>query len=303
MIRVAALLPAATDIVVALGGMGQLVAVTHACPAFIPSTVPRVTRTRIPGGSPAETSRQVAQASGAGEPLYDVDEPALVAARPDVILTQATCDVCAVREGDVNAIASRIQPPPRVITLAATTVDGVLKDVRTVGAAIDLPDEAEEAVDGFRARLRAVHERLKRARAPRPRVVVLEWTDPLFTAGHWVPDMVRRAGGSEVLGQAGTRSRTTTAQAVHSANPAVLVVAPCGVTLDDAGIQAARLQGRPEWNRAGDLDWWALDANALTSSPGPGVIRGVEVLARVLHPTLFGQPRPSDARRVRRPAA
>jgi len=298
MIRVAALLPAATDIVVALGGLRQLVAVTHACGAAVPRQVPRVTRLRIGGGTPSGTNREVSQAVASGAALYDIDERSLAAARPDVILTQATCDVCAVRESDVAAIAERMVPRPRVITLAAATVDGVLEDIRAVGAAIGMPDEAEELVDGLRMRLRTVHQRLKRERAPRPRVAVLEWTDPVFTAGHWVPDMVRRAGGAEVMGEAGARSVVTTPGAVESARPEIIIVAPCGVQIDEVVDEVTALRSRPEWAWTAGIAWWALDANGLTSSPGPGVVRGVDVLARVLHPTLFGTARPADARQA-----
>src|SRR5688572_4518475 len=160
--RVAALLPAATDIVIALGAGDELVAVTHPC--TLPSrwsAVPRVTRSRVAGTSAGEVDAQVSELSSAGAPMFDLDEAALAAARPDVILTQAVCEVCAVREEDARAVASRLRPEPVVATLGASSVEGVLADVLTVGAALEISDEAEELVAGLRNRIRVVHESLK----------------------------------------------------------------------------------------------------------------------------------------------
>jgi iron complex transport system substrate-binding protein len=202
--RVAALLPAATDIVLALGAGDQLVAVTHACtlPARL-SGVPRVTRSTVASSGAAAVDAAVSGLSSAGAPLFELDEAMLAAQRPDVILTQAVCDVCAVREEDARAVASRLRPAARVTALGASTVDGILSDILTVGAALEIPDEAEELVAGLRSRMSAVHRTLKAAKADRPGALVLEWTDPPFSAGHWVPDMVYRAGGAEWFGETG----------------------------------------------------------------------------------------------------
>ncbi len=296
--RVAALLPAATDIVLALGAGDQLVAVTHACtlPARL-AAVPRVTRSRVLSSGAAGVDAQVSELSSAGAPLFDLDEVALAAARPDVILTQAVCDVCAVREEDARAVASRLRPAPRVATLGARTVEGILGDCMTVAGVLDIADEGEELVAGLRSRIGVVHGKLEAARAPRPGVVVLEWTDPLFSAGHWVPDMVRRAGGAELFGEAGQLSRRISADELRGRDPSIIIVAPCGYALSDtvrelqgkASVLAGWMTGRPVW---------ALDANRLTSSPGPGVIHGIEVLARLIHPALFGEPSKKDAVRI-----
>jgi iron complex transport system substrate-binding protein len=288
--RVAALLPAATDIVIALGAGDQLVAVTHAC--VIPGRlqgVPRVTRSRVMPAGASAVDTQVSDLASAGAPMFDVLEAELAAQKPDVILTQAVCDVCAVREEDARGIAARMQPAPSVATLGARTVEGVLTDVMTVGNALDLRDEAEELVLGLRSRMAAIHRRLKAAQAPRPRVLVLEWTDPPFNAGHWVPDMVRRAGGQEVLGQPGEISRRVSVDEIAASKPEVVVVAPCGYAMAEAMNEIATM---PPPN---SLPVWVIDANRLTSSPGPGVVRGIEVLARILHPSLFGSPSPHDA--------
>ena len=297
--RVAALLPAATDIVIALGAGGQLVAVTHACslPSRL-SGIPRVTRSRVVGTAAADVDSQVSELSSAGAPMFDLDETALVPARPDMILTQAVCEVCAVREEDARAVASRMHPAPIVATLGARTVEGVLDDCMTVARTLGIPEEGEELVAGLRSRMNAVHQRLKTAKAPRPGVLVLEWTNPPFSAGHWVPDMVRPAGGGGLFGETGQLSRRIEYDDLVGRDPSVIVVAPCGYALADA------LRETEELLRAEHGAWmrykfvWALDANRLTSSPGPGVVHGIEVLARIIHPSLFGTAAAKDAVRL-----
>jgi iron complex transport system substrate-binding protein len=288
--RVAALLPAATDIVIAPGAGDRLVAVTHAC--AVPSRLahlPRVTRSRIATLVAAGVDARVGELAAAGAPLFDIDEAALAATRPDVILTQAVCDVCAVREEDARAVASRLHPSPTVTTLGASTVDGVLADILAVGIALDVED-ADELVLGLRSRLRAVHRALKAAQAPRPRILVLEWTDPPFNAGHWVPDMVRRAGGDEVLGQIGAVSTRVSVDEVRRANPDIVVIAPCGYELHEASTEATSLTARDAWQWLHPKPVWAINANRLTSAPSPNVVHGVEVLSQILHPALFGHP-------------
>ncbi len=293
--RVAALLPAATDIVISLGAGDQLVAVTHAC--VLPQAlagVPRVTRSRVAGATPVAVDASVSDLASAGAPMFDIDEARLAGQHPDVILTQAVCEVCAVREADARAVAARLQPPARVTALGASTVEGILTDILTVAQALDVPDEGEELVLGLRSRMTAVHRRLKATQAPRPRVLVLEWTDPPFNAGHWVPDMVRRAGGQEVLGKAGEISRRISIAEIQQANPEVVVIAPCGYSMEDALREVA------PWPSSPSTPVWVIDANRLTSSPGPGVVRGIEVLAGILHPHLFGAPSSRDAVQITR---
>lgn len=288
--RVAALLPAATDIVIALGAGDRLVAVTHACvvpPAL--AGVPRVTRSRVTAATAPALDARVSDLAAAGAPMFDVDEPLLAAQRPGIILTQAVCEVCAVREADARAVAARLKSPARVATLGASTVEGIFIDILAVAGALDLADEGEELVLGLRSRIAAIHRRLKAGQAPRPPVLVLEWTDPPFNAGHWVPDMVRRAGGREVLGRTGEMSRRISREDIQAAKPDVVVVAPCGYALADA------LREVSPWPDALSTPVWVIDANRLTSSPGPGVVHGIEVLARILHPDLFGAPSPRDA--------
>jgi iron complex transport system substrate-binding protein len=291
-VRIVSLLPSATEIVAALGALDQLVGVTHACdyPPQV-ARLPRLTSTRVSGeASPDAIDREVRDAAQRGEALYEVNESLLASLRPDVIVTQALCDVCAVRESDVQAIAERLTPRPAVVTLSGMSIEGIFSDIQRVGDAIDAVDEAEELIPGLRARLRSVHDRLSAARAPRPRVAVLEWTSPVHTAGHWVPEMVRRAGGLEVMSDPGAHSRAVAVADVERAKPEMLVFAPCGYDLVRATREARAMLAREEWQWARGLEAWAIDANALASRPGPRVVEGVEVLSRVMHPEIFGGP-------------
>ncbi len=278
--RVVSLLPSATEMVAALGGLEHLVGVTHACdhPLVVASRA-RVTSV-TPGGRP---------------PFFALDEDRIRALRPDLLLTQALCEVCAVMETDVRALAERLDPKPRIETLSATTLDGVLEDLKRVGAALGLADEAEEFIIGARARLRTVHERLKGAKAPRPRVAVIEWGDPLYAAGHWVPEMVHRAGGVDALAPTGTHSAIVTHQAVRAADPEVILIAPCGYDLARATSEGRRLLASPEWEWARTRRVFALDGNALVSRPGPRLIDGVEAFARCFNPSLFSPLDPTFA--------
>ena len=296
--RIASLLPSATEIVAALGALDQLVGVSHACdyPSEI-ERLPRLTRTHVDAtAAPAAIDRDVRLTAERGAPLYEVNEELLRSLRPDVIVTQALCDVCAVRETDVRAIAEHLSPPPAVATLAGMSIDGIVVDIECVASAIGATDEAEELIAGLRARLRSVHERLRAARAPRPRVAVLEWTDPVYAAGHWVPEMVHRAGGADALAAPGAHSRAISTADVASAAPDVLLFAPCGYDLARATREATETLSGDAWQWARDRIAWAIDANALTSRPGPRVIDGVETFARLLHPSLFGTPAADRAR-------
>jgi iron complex transport system substrate-binding protein len=287
-VRVVSLLPSATEIVAALGALESLVGITHECdhPAQVASRL-RVTTSLVDGaGAPGAVDEQVRALVSAGTPLYALDEARIRSLRPDLILTQALCDVCAVMETDVRALAARLTPPPEVVSLSATTLDGVLADIARAAHALALDDEGEELLAGLRARMLRVHDTLKAARAPRPRVAMLEWTDPLFAAGHWVPEMIRRAGGIDVLAEAGGHSKVVPCEAVAAAAPEIVLVAPCGYGVERAVEEARRLLARPDWTLR-DSAVWALDGNALTSRPGPRVVEGIEVMARIFNPALF----------------
>lgn len=301
--RVVSLLPAATELCAALGALDHVVGVTHECdvPAAA-RALPRVTASAIPEhADPAVVDAAVREASAAGAPLFRLDEAAIAALAPDVFLTQALCDVCAVWEGDVRAIASRLADgradgaAPAVVTLGGTTIAGIHADARAVAAALGRPAAGDSLVAAGEARLRAVHEALKAARAPRPRVALVEWTAPVFLAGHWGPEMIRRAGGVDVLAAAGEHSVSRPVAEVAATNPDVVIVAPCGYDLARAAEEARALREHPDWAWLDGRAVWAMDANAHVSRPGPRVVDGVEILARILHPALFGAPAASQA--------
>ena len=303
MTRVVSLLPAATEIVAALGALESLVGITHECdhPAGAAARA-RVTRSLVDGREPPRTvDTLVRSLAAAGAPLCALDEPRIRGLRPDVILTQGLCDVCAVAESDVRALAARLSPPPRITALSATTLDGVLDDIANVADALSLRGAGERLLAGLRARMAAVHGTLAAARAPRPRVAMIEWTDPIFAGGHWVPAMIRRAGGADVLAREGSPSRVVAPGAISAADPDVVLVAPCGYGLDRAATEARRLVASPDCDIPETTAVWALDGNALTSRPGPRLVDGIEVMARIFNPGLFTPVDPSLALCVRQP--
>ena len=292
--RVVTLLPSATEIVASLGAIESLVGVTHECdhPTQVASRL-RVTASRVDGaGDPGVVDAQVRAVVEEGTSLYTLDEPAIRALRPDLIFTQALCDVCAVVETDVRALAARMSPAPRVVSLSATTLDGVFGDIARAAEAMGLADEGEELLSGMRARMLAVHDTLKAARAPRPRVAMVEWSDPIFAGGHWVPEMIRRAGGTDVLASPGDHSKVVSPDEIARAAPDIVLVAPCGYGIERAAAEARRLVASPARPLPDRVAVWALDGNALTSRPGPRLVDGIEVMARIFNPSLFS---PVDA--------
>ncbi len=294
--RIVSLLPGATDAVVALGAGAQLVGVSHSCDGA-PAGVPVVTRCAIDADAPsASIDAEVREITETGNALYALDDAAIARLAPDLIITQGLCEVCAVSEAAVHRLAATLPSRPRVLSISGGSVDGILADLAAVGDAIGARDEADELTGGLRVRIRRVHETLKAARAPRPRVVVLEWTDPLFCGGHWVPEQVKRAGGVDLLGTAGAVSRVVTSHALERADPQMVIVAPCGFALERAVTEAARLCETIPC--LADKTVWALDANALTSRPSPRVVDGIEVLARIFAPSAFTPLGSDQARRV-----
>ena len=298
--RIISLLPAATEIVAFLGATEHLVGVTHECdyPEIVASRA-RVTHSSIPHSSdPAVIDGAVREATAQGRPLFTLDEVRIRALHPDVLLTQALCDVCAVSETDVRALALRLVPVPQVVTLGGTSLEGIYADIQAVADAIDARSDAEELLAGLHARVKAVHDTLKAARAPRPRAVLIEWTSPVFIAGHWGPEQIKRAGGIDVLGVAGAHSVTVELEAVARAEPEFVFIAPCGYSLDAATAEAERLLHDDVWQWMRNAQVWALDANGLVSRPGPRVVDGIEAMARVMNPGEFTELDPRHAFRV-----
>jgi iron complex transport system substrate-binding protein len=292
--RIASLLPAATDIVDALGLADDLVAVTFEC------TMPAERRGEIAvvvGGldtsamSPAEIDAYVRAQTAAGADLYTLHEGALHAAAPDLVLTQDLCRVCAVDQGRVDEALRHLGCAADVVTLDPHTLDDILQSIETVGRRAGVPDRAAQLTAELRARLADVEAAVSGRR--RPRVAVIEWVDPVFGAGHWIPDMVQAAGGTAVACRPGSQSTPTTWGAVADARPDVAIVAPCGYRLTGAVEQAATAA-----ERLPGVEVWAIDADALVVRPGPRVVAGVEAMASVLHPDVIA-PRDDAVRRVR----
>jgi iron complex transport system substrate-binding protein len=284
--RLVSLLPSATEIVYALGLGDDLVGVTFECdePARARAEKAVVVGGRDTRGmTPAEIDGYVRGRVAAGEDLYTLHAGALAALDPDLILTQDLCRVCALPAGDVEAALGHLGCRADVLSLDPHTLDEVLDTIVAVGARAGVPDRAARVVAGLRGRLAAVAAAV-RGRT-RPRVAVLEWVDPPFTAGHWVPDLVRAAGGEPVAARPGGRSVQTTWDEFVDATPDVVLVAPCGFALEEALAHARHL--KPRFARA---TVWAIDANGLVVRPGPRLVDGVAAIAAILHPDAVPAP-------------
>jgi iron complex transport system substrate-binding protein len=286
--RIASLVPSATEALFALGVGEQVVAVTHECdhpPAA--AALPHLTRSVIPEGlPPGEIDRQVREVTQRGEALYRLDEATLAELQPDLIVTQALCAVCAVSFDDVRAVADRLPSTPDVISLDPTTLAEVFGDMVRLGEACGERARGEQLRDELTARVEVVQAAV--AGAARPRTAALEWLDPPFVGGHWVPEMVAAAGGEDVLGSPGEKSRTATWEELEGARPEVAVVMPCGLYADEAAEQAAHQRAHLEALGADRIV--AVDAASSFSRPGPRLADGVKLLAHILHCDRWPEP-------------
>jgi iron complex transport system substrate-binding protein len=283
--RIVSLVPSATETLFALGLGADVIAVTHECdyPAAA-RELPKITRDVLPAGlSAGQIDAAVKERTLAGESIYELDADLLRDLRPDLIVTQELCAVCAVSHDEVRAVAEEIDTHPRVLSLDPRTVGEVLGDVRTLAQATDRKDEAVELVRDVSARIDRVRLAVRGAR--RPRVAALEWLDPPFAAGHWTPQLIDYAGGEDVLGFAGENSAERTWADVAAARPDVVIVMPCGYNAEIAHREAE--MHRAELVRVGAGEVFAVDAAAYFSRPGPRLVDGLELLASILHPELF----------------
>jgi len=282
-VRIVSLVPAGTEIAWALGAGSDLVAVTHDCdfPAAVRS-LPRVTRSTIAVGATSRViDTAVREAAERGESTFHLDADALAAARPDLLLGQTLCDVCAVT---VAQLPRTIDPSPAVIPLDGDSLEGILADIVRVGEALGRSGEARAVVASLRGRIARVQALV--ADKPRPSVVCLEWLDPLFGVGHWVPEQVAFAGARELLGHAASRSVEVSLDQVAAADPDFLFVMPCGFDAQRAVTESASLRADPRWSKLRAVregHAFALDGNAYFSRPGPRVADGIELLASILH--------------------
>jgi iron complex transport system substrate-binding protein len=285
--RIASLVPSATEMLFALGLGDQVVAVTHECD-YPPGAeqLPHLTRSVIPEGlEAAEIDLAVRERTGRGEALYELDEEALEELDVHLIVTQAVCEVCAVSFDDVRAVADRLPSRPEVISLDPSTLGEVLADVPRLAEAAAVPEAGEALAAELGDRLDAVEQAVEGAR--RPRVVALEWLDPIYIGGHWVPQMIELAGGQDVLGLPGERSRTAEWAELEAAAPEVIVSMPCGYYAEQAAAETMKQRERlaPLGARV-----FAVDAAAYFSRPGPRLVEGIELLGHLLHPELVPAP-------------
>lgn len=286
--RIASLVPSATEMLFALGLGGRVVGVTHECdhpPAA--AELPHLTATVLPEGLDAgEIDAAVKEVVGEGRSLYTLDEDRLAELRPDLIVTQAVCEVCAVSYDDVVAVAARLPSRPRVLQQDPSTLGEVLEDVVSLGAAAGVPVRAQGLREDLDRRLADVRRALEGV--PRPRVLALEWLDPPFLGGHWIPEMIAIAGGEDVIGQVGQKSPQVEWGDLEGLDPEVIVAMPCGWYLDDSRAQA--LAHREKLDALGADRLFAVDAASTFSRPGPRLVDGVELLAHLFHPEWLEPP-------------
>lgn len=296
-VRIVSLLPSATEIVCALGLEESLVGVTHECnwPPVVRSK-PTVSVSALPETmDPAEVDRLVSGSLAGGEPIYRLDDVAIQELQPDLVLSQDLCAVCAVPSGHVNEALAVLGCSADVLSLDPSSLADVLDCVTQVGSATGTEARAEDIVEGLRRRLDAVSDAV--AGLDRPRTFALEWSDPPFNGGHWVPEMIETAGGAAVLASRGTPSVRVGWDEIARAEPQVVVFMPCGYDLARASAEGERLLGRPELAETERV--FAVDADAYFSRPGPRVVDGVEILASALHPGAVDAPTPGPVCRLR----
>jgi len=301
-VRICSLLPGATEIVAALGLADDLVAISHECdyppeirpkPVLIKSTVdPQRT------SSPA-IDRQVREAVRNGDGLYRIDDVLLNRVQPDLLITQDLCDVCAITPTEVQRAIAGLPRKPRILSLAPTDLDSLFDDIQAIGSATGRDEQARRLVRGLQDRIARV-QALVQSEPPR-RAACIEWLDPLYSAGHWVPEMVRLAGGNELLAAAGAPSARIAWAQVVEAQPDALVLMPCGFGIDRTRSELDLLSSRPGWR---DLPAvrnnavYAVDGAAYFNRPGPRLVDGIELLAALFHPHLFGGRLPEGACRI-----
>ncbi len=299
--RIVSLLPSATELVYALGLGDALVGVTHECD-YPPDAKdkPVLTSSRIHGTglTSAEIEHAVSSRLGGHRSLYTLNEELLRELKPDLVLTQELCEVCAVSYAEVKQAARLLDVGTQIVSLEPTTLDDVLGTIELVGDLTGQRGRARELVSSLRARLAAVRDGITE-QTPRPWVWVSEWLEPPYSAGHWVTAQVEAAGGREVFHRVGIPSTRVASEEIVNAAPDIIVLAPCGFHLDEVEREVRRVSLFSGWEslpavKAGEV--WAVDASSYYSRPGPRLVDGVELMASLLHPEIFGSPNPARAR-------
>ena len=294
--RIASLLPSATEILFALGLGDSVIGITHECDFPLEATsTPALMRPRVdPLASPTELDRQVRALVERGESLYEIDDELLCSLAPDLIITQDLCHVCAASPGDLASALSRISVQPRVLTLQPKMLTDVWADIRRIGEVTGRVNEASNLAESLARRVEQIACSVAGVTS-RPRVFCLEWLDPFYVGGHWVPEMVALAGGANLFGQAGKPSYRVTPEEILAAQPEIIVVMPCGYNLARTREEYCRAIFPEGWKdlpavRSGRV--FAVDANSYFSRSGPRLADGVAILAHMFHPerTITGIP-------------
>lgn len=300
--RICSLLPSATEILYAIGLGDSVLGVTHECdfPADA-ATKPALIRPRVdPQATPAEIDRKVSEIIARGESIYAVDAELLSSLSPDLILTQDLCHVCAASPDDLATALTRFRHQPQVLSLTPRSLAEVWDDIRRVGEATGRRREAEALAASIEQRLAAIEDTSARA-ASRPRVLCLEWLDPYFVGGHWIPEMVYKAGGEDVLGKLRQPSYKVTGDEILNSRPDVIVIMPCGYNTARIAAEFSLGQlppGAESLPAVKERCVFAVDANSYFSRPGPRLVDGVELLAHIFHPELFPMGMPEAFRRL-----
>jgi len=288
--RIVSLLPSATEILFALGLEREVVGVSHECD-FPPQVKTKrvVIHSRLPhDATPAEIDRLVSEYVHGGESLYAVDAETLEALAPDLIVTQDLCHVCAASPGDLASALARFERRPKVLCLNPQDLGDVWRDILWVGEESGRGSQAEAVVREIGVHMGALQQQLPQT-AKRPRVAFLEWLQPFYVGGHWVPEMIQASGGEDVLGRMGTPSFRVHLQDIVEAEPEILLVAPCGYSAQQARNEYISMELAEQWNampavRNGRV--YALEANSYFSRPGPRLVTGIEALAKLFHPAI-----------------
>ena len=301
--RICSLLPSATEVIAALGLRDELVGISHVCD-YPPSVrnVPIMVEPMIPSDGLASDGidRQVRELVASGQRLYRLKDHLMREARPDLVLSQDLCHVCAITPDQLHDTLRSMPQQPTVLTLNPGTVDDVIDDVVRIGDAAGRSTEGHRLAAHLRDRLEAVHRRVQNT-AHCPRVVCIEWLSPLYVAGHWVPEMVQLAGGQDALAQPGSPSRVVTWDEVLATAPDVLIVMPCGFSVERTQTELLQLMQQPgQWQLSPALaeHTYLVDASSYFSRPGPRLIDGIELLAAILHPSDDHHIHASMARRL-----
>jgi iron complex transport system substrate-binding protein len=310
-LKIVSLLPSATEIVCALGLEANLIGITHECD--YPSSIankPALTASRISHEtmSSAEIDHAVRSNLDGHGSIYDLNEKLLTDLKPDLIITQELCEVCAVSYKTVQKAARMYVADARVVSLEPNTIADIFENVKTVGNLCGVSERAETVVADLQNRLDVIQERLRenktdgKSEIQNPKTFMLEWLEPPFAPGHWVPEQVEIAGGVALLGEAGKKSLTTTYEAIYESQPEITVLIPCGYYIKDIVRQLEQTRFPANWRELPAVrnnQVWAMDASAYFSRPAPRVVDGAEILAKVFHPQIFGEPNEREAIRVR----